>query len=552
MRNIKDFQARYNRWKKGERYWDIRGIDLPRYDGADKNTITTGDGSVFNIDPSAIGAHNLEVTTPEIEVIGKKQYPYQSAFNPYALTEGIQYALGNTVGKVMEPVSKIPGVMPILRTLTPSNWVGTLRTGIPMWDEKNPGFGNSYGDKQLNLLFDLGVTPSLSKLPTGNVSFYKTPLLNLQFLRAVNSFNKQLADKTYILDNLRRSIGELPDTQISSIYKNAYKNLDHETGQIIRDWHFIKNSGGYGINNYEKPVVFYQGSPYGGHSVVNSKLLDATIGGASALGEKGNFTTTDLNAAYNYAGRFPFYHKPITQSPYDKLLDLKKLRDYGDLKPYEHKTEPMIYPFYIKTTNPMNFDFEGNVWSKYPHPEQLGRIWKLRTENSKRLPNGSYNTVNNTETFTSLRDVINRVAQLKNQGYSSGYKLRDAFDTKPSNLRGIPYRKYDATMKRYTDLLDDVKGIVELSSRKIKPTTNGVTEQAFNHNADGLFINNVVDAAQKDNYAINEFIFRNSNQAKLANPFVLNDNGDLISILKRDDFTNPDIRYNYGKIAYEK
>ena len=161
MRNIKDFQARYDRWKNGERYWDIRGIDLPRYDTGDKNTVITDDGSVFNVDPSAIGARNLEVTTPEVEVIGKKQYPYQSAFNPYALTEGIQYALGNTVGKVMEPVSKIPGVMPVLRTLTPSNWIGTLRTGIPMWDEKNPGFGDSYGDKQLNLLFDLGA----SKVP---------------------------------------------------------------------------------------------------------------------------------------------------------------------------------------------------------------------------------------------------------------------------------------------------------------------------------------------------------------------------------------------------
>jgi len=29
MKNIKDFQARYDRWKNGERYWDIRGIDLP-------------------------------------------------------------------------------------------------------------------------------------------------------------------------------------------------------------------------------------------------------------------------------------------------------------------------------------------------------------------------------------------------------------------------------------------------------------------------------------------------------------------------------------------
>lgn len=38
MRNIKDFQARYDRWKNGERYWDIRGVDLPRYDTGDKNT----------------------------------------------------------------------------------------------------------------------------------------------------------------------------------------------------------------------------------------------------------------------------------------------------------------------------------------------------------------------------------------------------------------------------------------------------------------------------------------------------------------------------------
>ena len=90
MKNIKDFQARYDRWKNGERYWDIRGIDLPRYDTGDKNTVVTDDGSVFNVDPSAIGARNLEVTTPDIEVIGKKQYPYHSAFNQYALTEGIQ------------------------------------------------------------------------------------------------------------------------------------------------------------------------------------------------------------------------------------------------------------------------------------------------------------------------------------------------------------------------------------------------------------------------------------------------------------------------------
>lgn len=551
MKDTKDFQERYNRWKNGERYWDIRGVELPKYDTGKYVTFEKDDGSVYNVNPNVASSSEITVTTPEVEIVGKKPNFYGgSAFRPNEAIHLFDKLIGNTVGRVMQPITKIPGAMPVLRTLTPSNWVGTIRTGVAPWSENNPGFGTSENDQALNSLFNYGVSPAMSKLPIYNVSFYKTPLLNLQFLRAVNNFNKQFADKTYILDNLRRSIGELPDTQISSIYKNAYKNLDHETGQVIRDWHFIKNSGRYGINNYEKPVVFYQGTPFGGHSVVDSKLSNATIGGASAIGEKGNFTTTDLNAAYNYADGDIFNYNPITQSPYDKLLNLKKLRDYGDLRPYEHEAQPMIYPFYIRTTNPMNFDFEGNAWSKYPHPEQLGRIWKLRTQHIKRLPNGQYHTVPNTETFINFRDVINRVSQLKKQGYSSGRKVKDAYDATPTNLRTIPMRKYDAATNRYTDLLDDIKGIVELSSRRIKPTTNGVVEQAFNHNADGLFINNVVDAAQKDNYAINEFVFRNSNQAKLANPFVLNDNGDLISILKRDDFTNPDIRYNYGKEGY--
>ena len=72
MKDTKDFQERYNRWKNGERYWDIRGIDLPKYDTGDKNTVVTDDGSVFNVDPSAINARNLEVTTPEVQVIAEK------------------------------------------------------------------------------------------------------------------------------------------------------------------------------------------------------------------------------------------------------------------------------------------------------------------------------------------------------------------------------------------------------------------------------------------------------------------------------------------------
>lgn len=38
MKDTKDFQERYNRWKNGERYWDIRGVELPKYDTAEKDT----------------------------------------------------------------------------------------------------------------------------------------------------------------------------------------------------------------------------------------------------------------------------------------------------------------------------------------------------------------------------------------------------------------------------------------------------------------------------------------------------------------------------------
>ena len=68
MRNIKDFQARYDRWKNGERYWDIRGIDLPQYDTGDKNTNVENPQYYYNVYPSAIGAKNLEVTIPDIVV----------------------------------------------------------------------------------------------------------------------------------------------------------------------------------------------------------------------------------------------------------------------------------------------------------------------------------------------------------------------------------------------------------------------------------------------------------------------------------------------------
>lgn len=120
-------------------------------------------GIQYNVNPNAIGASELIVTTPEVEVAGKAPTfdSRQSAFNRNELIQDADKILGNTVGKVIEPITKIPGIAPILRTLTPSNWIGTIRTGVAPWNENNGGFGASKDDQALNSLLNWGLTTNV-------------------------------------------------------------------------------------------------------------------------------------------------------------------------------------------------------------------------------------------------------------------------------------------------------------------------------------------------------------------------------------------------------
>lgn len=67
MKDTKDFQERYNRWKNGERYWDIRGVELPKYDTAEKDTNNTAyvyqrsDGTYYST-PTNDGAFIEDIT----------------------------------------------------------------------------------------------------------------------------------------------------------------------------------------------------------------------------------------------------------------------------------------------------------------------------------------------------------------------------------------------------------------------------------------------------------------------------------------------------------
>ena len=382
MRNIKDFQARYDRWKNGERYWDIRGINLPQYDSANKNTITTNDGSIFNVDPSAIGARNLEVTTPDVEVIGKKQYPYQSAFNPYALTEGIQYALGNTVGKVMEPISKIPGAMPVLRTLTPSNLIGTLRTGIPMWDEKNPGFGDSYGDKQLNLLFDLGTSVSPIRVN------YGTPLQKLKYSR---------------LGERVRGIKVTDEVHHGSYYPfdiDKARTSNPKTGD-----------SGFHVGDTSEPTLFKANSQFGGVQYKGKLQLK------EPAFEVPDFERWNPYQFWSYAKEnkeFANYlqRHGLSVDDFGRMSDkiddgvqqlADRLKDSGIALKYKNKYETRTgngYSYYL--TNPKQAHFteildfgkpNSKIWDTYTYVKKAPMSALVQTNNWQSLPTSKYTTI---------------------------------------------------------------------------------------------------------------------------------------------------------------
>ena len=139
-------------------------------------------GIQYNVNPNAIGSSELTVTTPEVQVVGKAPLfdSRNSAFNRNELIQDADKILGNTIGKVIEPITKIPGVTPVLRTLTPSNWVGTIRTGVTPWNKSNEGFGTSKDDQALNSLFNYGTATVIGKIP-----FSKIPHTGKQFFNAL-------------------------------------------------------------------------------------------------------------------------------------------------------------------------------------------------------------------------------------------------------------------------------------------------------------------------------------------------------------------------------
>ena len=418
-----------------------------------------------------------------------------------------------------------------------------------------------FNNPAYNTLLDFAVPITGYGLSKGLSSNYIRSRIASPFVKSAlspNNFNKSLASSNYILDNLSKMYPNLSETELSAIYRNAFNKKDYLTGQLIRDLHYLNTAGNNAILDGANPRVTYHGTNYGNFSVFDSSQSNATIGGSAATGEKGNFTTDDLKAALNYGEVNPEYlyygdNKPITDSPFDKYIDVKNLRDWRNTDFLSHvgnDAQRVVYPLYTTSNNPSKiWDFKGNSWSKYPNPNELGRRWELEVVHDFPMEESGKKNQGFTETFLDRKSLYDRIQQLKKEGYTIGEKEYD-YDYTNHKKIATGWRRYrtgywdNVTNKRIH--YPEIKAIDKVSSARYKPTTNGVVQQSFEKGNDAVFINNVEDANAKDNWAINEIIFRNANQAKLANPFTVDDNNNLISILKRDNFLNPDIRYKNG------
>lgn len=102
--------------------------------------------------------------------VQEKRVEYSSAYDPYALTDLLDWTAENTIGIPIKLASKtetgqkaLPYIGKILSVAQPSKWYGTITGKGAPWSEKNTGFGDSKHEQALNTLTDWFVAPALVK-----------------------------------------------------------------------------------------------------------------------------------------------------------------------------------------------------------------------------------------------------------------------------------------------------------------------------------------------------------------------------------------------------
>lgn len=146
---------------------------IPKYQSKGKlpdyyyQTTDTSNGTTYNVHPSAFGAKELTVTTPEVKVTARHpSYQYRSVFDQTAAWEPVHGALellGKAFNKATDATGTTEMAQKVMPWLMPSQYVGWVRTGNRPGAEGNTGFGEDKMGQYVNEMFDLGVAPAAMK-----------------------------------------------------------------------------------------------------------------------------------------------------------------------------------------------------------------------------------------------------------------------------------------------------------------------------------------------------------------------------------------------------
>lgn len=196
--------------------------------------------------------------------VQEKRAEYSSAYNPYALTDLLDWTAENTIGLPIKWVAQtetgqkaIPYVGKVLSVVQPSKWYGTITGKGAPWSEKNTGFGDSKHEQALNTLTDWFVAPTLLKgenaiaksVGSKTVRLAKPHILGAELLKAAKRWDGTVGKSYFNNPDKWYRVTESPEVQaIEYLGKNATTRDAQHMDIPINRWRLDV------INNALKPV----------------------------------------------------------------------------------------------------------------------------------------------------------------------------------------------------------------------------------------------------------------------------------------------------------
>ena len=325
MKDTNDFQERYNRWKNGERYWDIRGIELPKYDTGKKNNFYSWMDKLADKkaqDWTKAPMKPLDPALVEMQMLNDPTYNYETFYNlqPFMAERMLQAdpdAHFTDIGKTMyhptfSDESAFSGNISDFNQLgiTGGHWNEDGTEYTPSMSQLQNYFNYNVTRDYLNRNESRPVKINLPKYQTGKNG--KNPM---------NSFITDIGPLVY------QGLKSRDVQNIGNAYNYMMRQLAMESGYGGTKYRNSHNYGG--VMSKGKLKQFESDQQFVDYylNLMNSKYRDAV-------------SAKDLRQYAEQLGKQGYYNGPTVQQYYNKLNGLKT---YGRLLQNDFDKNRSVY-----------------------------------------------------------------------------------------------------------------------------------------------------------------------------------------------------------------